>query len=200
MALTVTPRTTALLLMDLQNFTLAMVENADSIRERARAARRAALEAGVEVIHVRVGFTPEDHAAVPDHHKVFGPVAAAGAAADGTWATEIHADIEPAPEEHVITKTRVGALATTGLDELLRHKEIDTLVLAGVTTSGVILSTVLDAADRDYRVAVLTDVCADDNPELHRTLMDTLIDRYAHLLDTEAFIGSLGGAKTAGEE
>jgi nicotinamidase-related amidase len=82
----------------------------------------------------------------------------------------------------------------------MRHKEIDTLVLAGVMTSGVILSTVLDAADRDYRVAVLTDACADDNPELHRTLMDTLIDRYAQLLDTEAFIGSLSGAKTAGEE
>jgi Isochorismatase family len=46
-------------------------------------------------------------------------------------------------------KTRVGAMSTTDLDRQLRDRGIDTLVLAGISTSGVVLSTVVEATGRD---------------------------------------------------
>ena len=54
----------------------------------------------------------------------------------------------------MVRKTRVGAFSTTDLDEQLRQRGVDTLLLAGISTSGVVLSTVRDAHDRDYRVFV----------------------------------------------
>ena len=57
---------------------------------------------------------------------------------------------------------------------LLRAKEIDTLVLFGITTSGVVLSTLLEACDADYRTVVITDCCADSDAELHRVLIEHL--------------------------
>jgi isochorismate hydrolase len=43
---------------------------------------------------------------------------------------------------------------------MLRAKDIDTLVLLGIITSGVVLSTALDAMDQDYRVLIVRDACA----------------------------------------
>ncbi len=186
-----TPNRTALLLMDMQHFTLAMLEDPAGLLEQARSARRAALDADIEVVHVRVAFTEEDHAAVPDHHRVFAAVASSGIAAEGTPEVAIHPDVRPEPHEHVVTKTRIGALTTTQLDEFLREREINTLVLAGLTTSGVVLSTITDAADRDYRLFVLSDACADPNQDLHETLLSSVVPQHAEVLTTAEFTTAL---------
>ncbi len=54
--------------------------------------------------------------------------------------------VAPEPGDNVARKTRVSAFARTDLDEWLRDLGIDTLILAGISTSGVVLSTVCDAA------------------------------------------------------
>jgi len=46
-------------------------------------------------------------------------------------------------------------------------KEIETIVLFGIATSGVVLSTLLEASDADYRLVVIEDCCADLDAELH---------------------------------
>ena len=74
-------------------------------------------------------------------------------------------------------KQRVGAFSTTDLDDQLKARGIDTLVLAGISTSGVVLSTVLDAFDRDYRVIVLSDACADPDAEMHSFLLERASSR-----------------------
>ena len=66
-----------------------------------------------------------------------------------------------------MTKTRVRAFAGTDLDLLLRAHDIDTLVVFGIATSGVVLSTALTAFDLDYRIIVVRDCCADLDTELH---------------------------------
>ena len=71
-----------------------------------------------------------------------------------------------------MTKHRVGAFAGTDLEMILRAGEIDTLMLLGIATSGVVLSTLLDAADADYRLAVVTDCCADRDAELDACLKE----------------------------
>lgn len=187
------PARTALLLMDLQHFTLEMLEDPAVLLEQAQRARRAALAAGVEVVHVRVAFTEEDRAAVPGHHRVFASMASAGLAAEGTAEVAIHPDVHPDPHEHIVTKTRIGALATTRLDEFLRDRGLDTLVLAGLATSGVVLSTLTDAADRDYRLCVLSDACADPDPDVHRSLMKSVIPMHAAVLTVQDFATAVAG-------
>src|SRR5699024_11269819 len=88
---------------------------------------------------------------------------------------------------HTVTKTRVSAFSTTNLDSLLREQGIDTLVLAGILTFGVVLSTVRDAADRDYRLLVLGDVCADSDPTRHEQLLRSIIPLHADVLDVADF-------------
>ncbi|HEX3732060.1 MAG TPA: isochorismatase family cysteine hydrolase [Mycobacteriales bacterium] len=73
----------------------------------------------------------------------------------GSPEAEIHPDATPEAHEHVVTKTRVSALSATTLDIYLRDRGIDTLILTGITTSGVVLSTLREAADLDYRLLVL---------------------------------------------
>ena len=58
-------------------------------------------------------------------------------------ATAIHDSLAPQPGDIVVRKTRVGAMSTTDLDRQLRDRGIDTLVLAGISTSGVVLSTLV---------------------------------------------------------
>jgi nicotinamidase-related amidase len=73
-------------------------------------------------------------------------------------------------DDITVTKHRVGTFTGTDLDMILRAKDIDTLILFGIATSGVVLSTVRHAADADYRLIVVKDCCADQDPEVHACL------------------------------
>ena len=77
----------------------------------------------------------------------------------------------------VIHKAGVGAFSTTDLHEQLQDLGVDTLVLAGISTSGVVLSTVIEAHDLDYRVFVLAEGCADTDPEVHAFLLERIFPR-----------------------
>ncbi|MCA1217877.1 cysteine hydrolase family protein [Streptomyces sp. 8L] len=184
------PKRTALLLMDLQHSLLGALPNPERVLDAAQRAQRAALDADIREIHVRVAFTPEDHAAVPPHNKAFTPVARAGALAAGEPENEVHPALSESRQDRkalTVTKTRVSAFSSGSLDPLLREQGIDTLVLGGIFTSGVVLSTVRDAADKDYRLLVLSDVCADPDQQLHDTLMRSLLPTQADVMDVTAF-------------
>ena len=84
------------------------------------------------------------------------------------------------------------SLAPT-LETLLRANGIDTLVLAGVHTSGVVLSTVRHAGDLDYRLVVVRDCCADPDAEVHAMLVDIVIAKQAAVVTTAELAGALPG-------
>ena len=92
--------------------------------------------------------------------------------------------VAPQADDIVVRKTRVGAFSTTNLAQQLENAGITTLILAGISTSGVVLSTVRDAADRDYRLFVLADACADPNSGVHETLMHGVFPRQADVIAT----------------
>jgi nicotinamidase-related amidase len=105
----------------------------------------------------------------------------------------VHDRVSPEPGDIVVRKVRVGAFSTTDLDEQLRKRGISTLILAGVSTSGVVLSTIRDAADRDYRIFVLVDASADFDAEVHDVLMTKVFPRQADVItvaDLPALLGS----------
>jgi nicotinamidase-related amidase len=94
----------------------------------------------------------------------------------------VHGDIAPHPGDIVVRKTRVGAFSTTDLDRQLKERGIVTLLLAGITTSGVVLSTVRDAADRDYQLFVVADASADRDPDVHEFLVEKVFPMQAHVV------------------
>ncbi|MBL7500352.1 cysteine hydrolase [Frankia sp. CNm7] len=85
---------------------------------------------------------------------------------------QIHPLLAPAGDEPVLGKTTIGAFATTNLAELLRAAGIRKVVIAGVATSGTVLSTTRWAFDAGYEVIVCADACADPDPGAHAALVD----------------------------
>ena len=105
---------------------------------------------------------------------------------------EIHPGVAPQTGDVVVTKRRFGPFSTTDLAEILERQRIDTLVLLGISTGGVVLSTVRWAADIDYELIVLADCCADYDEEVHRVLVEKVFPRQAKVVTSTEFIEALG--------
>lgn len=181
---------TALLVMDFQQGVVERLGDA-TVLDAARRAVTAAREAGLLVIYVRVGFR-EGYPEVSPANRTFAAITAGSAAytEDGP-ATQIHADLKPLAGEPVVVKRRVSAFAGSDLDVVLRSRGVRTLALAGIATSGVVLSTVREAADRDFALTVLSDACADRDPEVHRVLLEKVFPRQADVLTVADWAGAL---------
>jgi nicotinamidase-related amidase len=174
----------AMLSMDLQTAIVSIYTKGDSdLIRRAAAVLKEAREQRLSVIHVQVGFRP----GLPEislrnpllsaiknsvqHQQLF--QGAAGA---------IHSAVEPQQEDILITKHRISAFTGTDLEMILRARDIDTLILFGIATSGVVLSTLLHASDADYRLIVVKDCCADLDAEVHGCLVEKVFPRLATVL------------------
>jgi nicotinamidase-related amidase len=180
----VDPSRTALLLMDFQNDIVGMVDERAELIARVQGVRTACRERGMHIAYVRVAFTDDDRRAVPSRNKAFTALATnPGRMADGTPGADIIDALQPAADELVVTKKRVGAFSTTNLASELLGRDVDTLVLAGISTSGVVLSTVRDAADHDFALFVLRDCCADTDPQVHSVLLDKVFPRQADVVN-----------------
>ena len=182
---TIDPRRTALLVMDYQNGIVGRLEDAEALLARMAHAIAVVRQHGGHIGYVRVAFDDADFDAIPPTSQFAGLVANSGRAlhADSA-ATAVHESVAPEPGDICVRKTRVGAFSTTDLAGQLRAHDVDTLVLAGISTSGVVLSTVRDAADRDYRVFVLADTCADPVPGVHEFLTEKIFPRQARVMTT----------------
>jgi nicotinamidase-related amidase len=176
------PARTALLIMDFQPAVLGGLPQADALLGRVADAIDVARARGVAVGYVRVGFEDADYDAVPDTNKTFAGIVESRRMPAARPESAVHDAIAPQPDDIVVRKTRVAAFSTTDLDRRLRDRGIDTLVLAGIHTSGVVLSTVREAADRDYRLYVLDDASADPDAEVHDLLMGRIFARQAYVV------------------
>jgi nicotinamidase-related amidase len=189
------PARTALLLMDFQAPMLSSVPDPETLLARAGAALAWARSEQVRVAHVRVAFAPEDFDAIPAHNKVFAAAAEHKFLADGSPESEIHPSLDVQEADIVVRKTRFGAFSTTDLYAALRSEGIDTLVVAGISTAGVVLSTLRDAADEDYRLYVLADATADSDPEVHRVLTEKVFPYQADVISSEDLSTLSGGQR-----
>jgi nicotinamidase-related amidase len=184
---------TALLAMDCQTGIVSIyAKPPDEFLERASTVLRAARRTGMSVVHVQVGFRrglPE----VSSRNKLFAAIKSSAQHQklfEGA-AGAINPALGPEVDDLVVTKHRVSAFAGTDLEMLLRARDIDTLVLFGIATSGVVLSTLLDACDADYRLVVIADCCTDLDAELHRALIDRLFPQRAAVVTAAEFVGAL---------
>ena len=181
---------TAILSMDYHRSIVSnyVKEQPEAFLSRVAGVLKHARGRGMTVIHVQVGFRsglPEISGrnplfsalkASPQRQQMFQGEAGA-----------IHPLVGPENGDIVITKHRVSAFVGTDLEMILRAHDIDSLVLLGIATSGVVLATLLDASDADYRLIVLKDCCIDQDAELHSCLLDKLFPRRATVLTSAEF-------------
>lgn len=186
----------AILTMDLQTAIVGIyTKDQPDFVGRVAGVLKGARDNGVRVIHVQVGFRP-GLPEVSTRNQLFGAIKTslqwqqlfAGSAG------AIHPEVAPAGDEPVITKHRASAFWGTDLDMILRANEIDSLILLGIATGGVVLSTLLDASDADYKLAVVKDCCADQDPALHACLIEKVFPRRASVMTAQEIVALMHSA------
>ncbi|WP_166482861.1 MULTISPECIES: cysteine hydrolase family protein [Streptomyces] len=177
---------TALLVLDFQRALVSSCLDGATAVERATVAIAKAHQAGLPVIYGAVRLRP-NHAEVSDRNEMFAAVAQSGAFDTGASTGEFHDEIAPADDDIVFVKRRVSAFSGSDLDVILRSLRIERVVLTGLFTSGVVLSTLREAADRDFQAIVLADACADPDPEVHKVLLTKVFPAQALVQDVDSW-------------
>jgi nicotinamidase-related amidase len=146
---------------------------------------------GMKIVHVQVGFRP-GLPEISSRNALFAAIKS-----NPQWqqifegrSGAIHPAVAPQGDDIVVTKHRISAFAGTDLDMILRANDVDTLVLLGIATSGVVLSTLLHAIDADYRVIVVKDCCVDQSPEVHACLTEKIFPRLATVVGAGELFGT----------
>lgn len=169
----------ALLVMDVQAGILDRLEKKDAYLASVSAAVDAAHKKQIPVIFVVVGFRPGT------------PEASARQKESAANMINPVPSITPIEGDIVVTKRRISAFSGSDLEIILRAQGITHLVLAGISTSGVVLSTVREAFDKDYELTVLSDLCADFDPEVYAPLMIKIFPRQATVIASEEWMKNL---------
>lgn len=182
-------RRAAVLPMDLQRGVVSVYVRDDRFVERVAAVLRRARQQRLLIIHVKVAFRPGVPEASP--RNLFLSAVKASPPHQEFFQGEsgaIHPGLGAEDKDLTVTKARVSAFAGSDLDLLLRAQGVDTVVLFGIATGGVVVSTALQAADLDYRVVILKDCCADLDADVHACLIEKILPRQATVLSSSEFL------------
>ena len=193
---TINRDTTALLIADFYAQAMGNLPHAvgRGVVARTVGLQAVAREAGLMVCYCATVFRP-GYPEISARNKSFSARKASGQPADLDPLAVIHPDVRPLDGEVVVGKHRVNALFGTGLEVALSGNNIDTIILLGYATSGVVLSTTRYAADRDYRLYIVEDCCADSEPDVHDFLINRILNRQADIVTADEVIAAI---RTAG--
>ncbi len=187
--------TTALLIADFYADAMGTLPHAveRGVVQRTVGLQAAARAAGLMVCYCATVFRP-GYPEISERNKTFSARKASGQPAVFDPLEVIHPDVRPRDGEVVVGKHRVNALFGTGLDVALTGNDIDTIILLGYATSGVVLSTTRYASDRDYRLYIVADCCADSDPEVHDFLIGRILNRQADIVTADEAIAAIQAA------
>lgn len=172
---------TALLVMDMQSSILSNLSDSQELVPNVKDAIKTAKNRQIPVIYITVGFRqgmPE----ISSNNKVFSGIKQHMADVDMKDWMAIHPELTPKEQDIVITKRRFSAFTGSDLEVILRGLDVQHLILTGVSTSGVVLSTVREASDKDYQLTVIEDCCKDSDEEVHNMLMNKVFPRQADVI------------------
>lgn len=93
------------------------------------------------------------------------------AVGDPSWL--IDDALAPLPTEVVLNKLSAGTFATTGLEQRLRHQDVDAVVVTGVSSDVCVATTAREAADRGFRTIIVSDGCTTLSEAMHQASLDT---------------------------
>ncbi|KGO95070.1 cysteine hydrolase family protein [Flavobacterium subsaxonicum] len=172
---------TALLVMDMQANVLAGLEDHNLVLNTIASAITIARSKDIPVVFVVVGFR-EGGPEISRNNKIFAASKDRLKGVDTQAMLKVHPGLNQSGEDVVVVKRRVSAFSGSDLEVLLRSMGIRHIVLTGVATGGVVLSTLREAADKDYQITVLSDCCADRDEEVHRVLTQKVFPKQAEVL------------------
>jgi nicotinamidase-related amidase len=148
-------------------------EEAASFLAASRAALALARGRGWTLAHVHIGFAG-DYSDLPRNCRLFNAVETLGAVKRGSWGAAPFAGFEPLQGEIVVSRNCNSGFRRTNLDQLLRARGVDRILVMGLATQFSVEHTVRDAADLGYFVVLLADCCASADMEAHRATLRTL--------------------------
>lgn len=198
------PARTALVVVDYQNDFVAeegafertgtAVDGCRAIAPALRDILRAARGIAVSVIFVQSEYSTTDnrylsrvflHQARRTHNGRYHEVPVCE---PGSWGWDFYDDVRPVPGETVVVKHRFSAFVDTDLELVLHSQGIQTIVAAGVMTSGCVESTVRDAFFRDYFVVVPRQCCGAQTAELHDGALERIDRLYGEVVDVDEVV------------
>jgi nicotinamidase-related amidase len=186
------PGTTAVLTLDIQEGVVASMPGAEAILPQAAAVVELARTAGFLLLHVGLGFEP-GYPEISPRHARFSLLRERGQYVKGSASARIHGAIWK-PGDIVVHKHRVSAFSGNALQMILGARGIETLVLCGIATSGIVLSTLRAASDLDFQCVVVKDACCDRDEEVHRVLTEKVFVTQATVVTAAGLRADLAGA------
>lgn len=178
---------TALLVMDLQSAILKSLKEKDQYLERVKKVIDFARNKKISIIYSVVGFR-KGYPEVNINNLAFSSIKVGGRNLDSEEGTKVDETVAPLPGDIIVTKKRFSAFTGSDLEVVLRSLQVNHIVLAGISTSGVVLSTVREAADKDFRITVLSDCCTDADEEVHRVLTTKVFPRQARVITSSEWM------------
>jgi nicotinamidase-related amidase len=176
----------ALLVMDVQPSIVSSITDKEDYVDKVNETVDAAHQKNIPVLFIVVGFRP-GFPEVSSHNKMFASLKDGGP----VGMIEPSPVIAPREGDIVITKRRVSAFTGSDLEVVLRGQGITHLVLCGIATSGVVLSTTREAADKDYGITILSDLCRDRDEEVHRVLLEKVLPRQAEVTTASDWLAAI---------
>lgn len=184
--LQIDPQTTALVLIDLQNGIVGRdikPHSANEIIGRARALADAFRAKNVLVVYVHVQMN--DFLILPSDEKMNLPKDIPAAA------SEIVEAAGKQPGDLLITKRHWGAFAQTNLEQELRSRKIETIVLAGIATNLGVESTLRQGTGLGFAFITVEDACGTFSPEMQQFAFQYIFPRLSHVRSTEQVIAAV---------
>jgi len=159
---------TALVVIDLQKgiVTVPTAHPMKEIVDRSAQLARAFRKRGLPVVLVNVSGPAPGRTDAGPRQFSFPP----------DW-TELLPELERHPNDHLVTKQRVGAFLGTDLDTYLRQRGVTQIVLTGVATSGGVEATARSAYDLGYNVVLAVDAMTDRDGDLHRHCVEKIFPK-----------------------
>ena len=184
--------TTALLIADFYADMMSSIPHAvdRGVVAKTRALQQAARDSGIMVCYSATVFRP-GYPEISERNKTFSQRKASGQPAISDPIQVIHEAVRPIEGEVVAGKHRVNAMFGTDLEMSLRANNIETLVMLGYATSGVVLSTTRYAADADFKLIIVEDCCSDQDPDVHEFLTQRIFPRQADVVQSADVIQAL---------
>jgi nicotinamidase-related amidase len=183
------PKTTALVLIDLQNGIVSRQTapySSAEVVENCRRMAQAFRGKNATVVYIRVdlrGFLQ-----LPVDTTLNDP----NAPPPPTSASELTTDSGFEAGDLLITKRHWGAFAGTELESVLRQRGVDTIVIGGISTNAGVESTVRQGTGLGFAFVVVSDACTSRlGAEAHRFSFDTIFPRLARVRTTDQVIASL---------
>ncbi len=202
MAIKLNPKTSALIIQDLQNDVIieggAFADSGapahakkQNVVANVKATAEAARKAGMAVIHVWYVVEP-GAPGLKINAPLFKGVKDAKAMVRGSWGVKPAKGLEPKKGDHVVEKMRMNAFHNTRLETLLNGLGIETLVISGAWTNFSIEHTARHGADAGYRVVVLTDGTSTVNDEWQNAAINYALQNVAERVPCKDVIRALG--------